>query len=140
MNRRPISFEAIEKFRHGDFIEINRGAALQLGNQLSAFDLRLAFRALKAMPAAFPPTGGGVFYVNDDCPMAGRTLADMPSHGLFSLLSSTTYPGLIAWEASRDRVQVSDHPAENLLISKNSFSYRRHPEDRTQTFKHGNQL
>src|SRR5262249_50648003 len=136
----PVAIKPIKKFRDGDLVWINRGAALQLRNQARTFNLRLTLRSLETVPAALALAGHRIVVIDHDCPMARAALANMASHDLFSLLGSTAYPGLIACEASRDRVQVSDHPIENLLISKTPLSHRRYPEDRTQTFEHGNQL
>jgi hypothetical protein len=42
MKSGPIAIKPIEKFHHGDPARIDRSAALQLGNQLRASDLRLS--------------------------------------------------------------------------------------------------
>ena len=64
----PIAFETIEKFRYGSLVGINRGAILQLGNQLGTFDLRFTFRAFKTVPAALSPASYRIMVIKNDRP------------------------------------------------------------------------
>src|SRR5262245_58401848 len=83
----PIAIEPIEKFHHGDLVRIDGGAALQLGDQLCTANLRLSLGAGKRVPAAPAPAGHRIMVVEDDCPTAGGTFADVAFHFFRLLLS-----------------------------------------------------
>src|SRR5262249_38475130 len=83
----PISLKSIQELPKGDLVWIDRGAALQLRNQLCAPNLCFTFRAPKAMPAALTPASHRIMVVKNDCPTAGRALADMAFHFLRLLFS-----------------------------------------------------
>ena len=71
MKSGPIAIKAIEKFHNGNLVWIDGDAALQLGNQLRAPDLRFTFRAPKAVPAALTLAGHRIIVIKNDRPTAG---------------------------------------------------------------------
>jgi hypothetical protein len=71
MESGPVAIEPIEKFHNGDLVGINRGAALQLSNQLRASDLCLSLSPLEAMPAALSPASHRIMVIKNDCPATG---------------------------------------------------------------------
>src|SRR5690349_14587268 len=80
MKSGPIAIEPIEKFHHGGLVWIDRGAALQLGDQPGSLDLRLTLRTGEAMPAAAPAASHRIVVIKDDCPVAWGSFADMAFH------------------------------------------------------------
>src|SRR5262249_19881921 len=86
----PVAIKPIKKFPYSNLVRIDRGAALQLGDQLCASDLRLALRSGKAVPAALALSGLRIAHVDDDGPVAGRAFTDVALHfsSRFALVSS----------------------------------------------------
>src|SRR5262249_12397889 len=87
---------------------INMGAVLALGQQPGALDLGLPLGAGKGMPAALALAGLRIAHVNNDGPMSGRPLAEMPLHFESSTISSRSgVSGPIVALSSRSRRAAS---------------------------------
>src|SRR5262245_24935128 len=71
---------AFEEGRNSHPGGFDGGAFLQLSNQAGAFDLRLPLGAPEAVPTLLALTALRIAHVDDDCPMAGRTFADVAFH------------------------------------------------------------
>src|SRR5262245_3562082 len=80
VDRNPIALEPIEECRDSDAGRIDGSAIFRLGDQARAFDLRLSLGAGEGMPPALALAGLWFTHVDDNCPVAGRAFAKMPSH------------------------------------------------------------
>src|SRR4029077_1136607 len=78
---RPDVFKpALQEFGNGGARRFDVGAPCQFGDQASAFDLCLPFSAFECVPPTFAFERFWVSHVENNCPMPGRSFANVAFH------------------------------------------------------------
>jgi hypothetical protein len=65
---------------HRDLGALDVATPAEIGDQLGLLDLGLALGALETVPLALSLAGGWVAHINNDRPVAGRSLSDVALH------------------------------------------------------------